>query len=359
MRAPHELEPFTPGGLPVHTRTLVVEVLRSALGGVRLEGVILDLRKLGFVPTGGELQAAGFIHHMQLALELDPASLRVERVETAQPTVAFEPSPTSGGDCCRDPAPRLQALVGEPLDAAFPQRLAGVFGGPLGCSHLLTLAQLMGSSAPHVLPDAQLDARAPGERIARRSLFLDGFEQPDGALEVAIQLSEFRLRPSAAVALPLDRLARQHEVRVLAGLDRELTTLVRLDAAERERDVETLDSAHWRSRREAVAPLEGGPALRGVAARVLAALGEDPANALLRDALLNLAPGVIQCLAAFSHRLVARFAGAVATPARLPRELSVGGYPDSCYMWRSDGPMAKARARAATLAAAPAEEAAG
>jgi hypothetical protein len=57
-----------------------------------------------------------------------------------------------------------------------------------------------------------------------------------------------------------------------------------------------------------------------------------------------LAPGVIQCLAAFSHRLVATFAGGSGRLASVPRELSVGGYPDSCYMWRSDGPMARARA---------------
>jgi hypothetical protein len=348
---PEDLEPFTPGGLPVHTRTLVVEAARAAGGRLRLDGVILDLRKVGFVPTGGELQSAGFIHHMKLGLELDPASRRIERVETEQPTVAFEPGPASGGDCCRDPAPRLQALVGETLGAGFPRRLAAVFGGPLGCSHLLTLAQLVGSSAAPALAHGRLDARAPGERIAKRSLFLDGFEQPDGALEVAIQLSEFGLRPAAEVTHPLERLARQHEVRVLARLDRELATLVRLDAAERERTIASLGDAPWHSRREAVAPLEGGPALRGLAARVLAALGDGPANGPLRDALLNLAPGVIQCLAAFSHRLIARFAGAASAPAQLPRELSVGGYPDSCWMWRSDGPMAQARARAAAALA--------
>ena len=346
MQTDGNLEPFTPGGLPLHTRTLVVEAFLAERGHVRLDGVILDLRKLGFVPTGGDLQSAGFIHHMKLGLELDPATRRIERLETAQPTVAFEPSAASGGDCCRDPAPRLQALVGEPLDAGFARRLARTFGGPLGCSHLLTLAQLVGASVPRFLADARLEARRPGERIAKRSLFLDGFEQPDGALEIAIQLSEFRLRPDVDVSLPLDRLARQHEVRVLARLDRELTTLVRIDAAERERDAESLAAAGWQSRRERVAALEGGPALRGLATRVLAALGDEPADGPLRDALLNLAPGVIQCLAAFSHRLVARFAGAAAPAAAIPRELSVGGYPDSCYMWRIDGPMTRARARA-------------
>jgi hypothetical protein len=58
---------------------------------------------------------------------------------------------------------------------------------------------------------------------------------------------------------------------------------------------------------------------------------------------LNLAPGVIQCLAALSDRLVAHFSGGRAGAGALPRELSVGGQPDSCWMWRSDGPLARAR----------------
>jgi len=345
MPAERSSDSCVPRGLPLHTRTLVVELFRAERDRLRAEGVILDLRKLGFVPTGGDLQTAGFIHHMQLRLELDAASTCVERLETAQPIVAFEPSPASGGDCCRDPAPRLQALVGHALDAGFARQLANAFGGPLGCSHLLTLARLVGSSVPGFLAaQPRLDEREPGERIAKRCLFLDGFERADGALEISIQLSDFELSPSRGVSLPLDRLARQHELRVLARLDRELTTLVSLDAIERLRDPEHLDATPWRSRRAALAPLEGGPALRGLGARVLETLGPGPAEARLRDALLNLAPGVIQCLAALSHRLVASFARGGPRPTRIPRELSVGGYPDSCYMWRSGGPMARARA---------------
>ena len=342
------LEPFVAGGHPLHTRTLTVEVFQGGPGRVRLEGVILDLRKCGFVPTGGELQTAGFIHHMQLALEVDVASARILDVSTHQPTVAFEPTPFSGGDSCRDPAPRLAALVGERLDAGFVRRLGAVFGGALGCSHLLTLAQLVGTSAARTLSfGLALEARAPGERIAKRSLFLDGFERREGGLEVALQLSEFVSRPEREVLHPLDRLARQHELRLLARLDREVSRIEALDASERERDGATLASATWHSRRDTVAALVGAPALRGLAPRVLTELGDDEANAPLRDALLNLAPGIIQCLAALSHRLVAQFSGGEVAAGQIPRELSVGGYPDSCYMWRSDGPLARARAQAA------------
>jgi len=334
-------------GLPLHTRTLVVEAFAAGPQRLHLAGVILDLRKCGFVPTGGDLQTAGFIHHMQLAFEVDAASARLERLDVAQPTVAFEPSAASGGDSCRDPAPRLQALVGERLDGGFVRRLGAVFGGPLGCSHLLTLAQLMGASAPRILAgEPQLDARAPHERVAKRALFLDGFERDDGALEIALQLSEFVTRPQRDVSWPVERLARQHEVRAYARLDAGVTTLEALTAVERERGPATLASAPWRSREDALRPLVGGPALRGLAPRVLAALGDGAADAPLRDALLNLAPGTIQCLAALSHRLVTQLAGRRPAGGAIPRELSVGGYPDSCYMWRGDGALARSRAQA-------------
>jgi hypothetical protein len=333
-------EAFVASGHPLHTRTLSVEAFRTSDSGLRLEGVILDLRKCGFVPTGGELQTAGFIHHMQLALALDPSG-RIERVETAQPVVAFEATPETGGDSCRDPAPRLHALVGERVDAGFVRRLGAVFGGPLGCSHLLTLAQWMAAGAPRWL--AAPGAHAPGERAAKRVLFLDGFERPEGGVDVAIQQSEFVMRPRAEVRFPLDRLARQHELRVLARLDAGLGRIEAIDAAERDRSAETLASAAWRSRADAVAPLAGGPALRGLAARVLAL---DGAEAPLQEALLNLAPGVIQCFAALAHRIVGKLPGGRPAGGALPRELSVGGFPDSCFMWRRDGKLGGTRAAA-------------
>jgi hypothetical protein len=330
-------EAFVASGHPLHTRTLAVEALRSGASGLRLEGVILDLRKCGFVPTGGELQTAGFIHHMQLTLELD-AEARIERVAVAQPVVAFEATRETGGESCRDPAPRLHALAGERIDAGFVRRLGAVFGGPLGCSHLLTLAQWMAAGAPRLL--AAAGAHAPGERTGKHVLFLDGFERPEGGIEVAIQQSEFALRPQAEVGYPLERLALQREVRVHATLDAGLGRIEAIDANERERSAETFAAAAWRSRAGAVAPLAGGPALRGLAPRVLAL---EEAEGPLRDALLSLAPGVIQCFAALAHRMVARLPGGRAPGGALPPELSVGGFPDSCFMWRQGGGLGRTR----------------
>jgi len=334
-----------PTGLPLHTRSLGVEAFAEPPGRVRFAGAIVDQRKVGFVPTGGDLQTAGTIHHMQLELELDLATREILRLDASQPTVAYEPSPATRGESCRDPVPRLQALVGQPIDRAFPKRLATVFGGPLGCSHLLTLAQLMGASAHRVLTDDPLRDRARGERIAKRALFLDGFERAEGALDVVIQLSEFRLCPDVRAESPLDRLASQHEVQVFATLEPSLSALARLDARERERSPDALD-ADWIPRSAEVAPLEGAPALGGLAPRVLRLFGERDEDAPLRDALLNLAPGIIQCLAAFSQRLLTAFRRD-RNPRPIPRELSVGGFPDSCYVWRAGGPMTLARAAVA------------
>ncbi len=343
---------FAPTGLPLHTRTLALDVFQEDPSSLRADGTILDLRKCGFVPTGGELQTAGFVHHMHWRAWLDDPSGRITRLEIAQPVVAMERSAATGGECCRDPAPRLQELVGSAFDAGFAKRLAALFGGPLGCSHLLTLGQALGALLPRVLADPAREPaqRAPGERIAKLSLILDGFERGDGVVEIAIQASEYRLAPQADVRALLDRLGCARELRVLGEVRLRDMQLLALSAAARERDAATLASASWRDLDAIVAPLAGESALRGMAGRIRARIEALPASderALLGEALLNFAPGLIQCMPALSHRLGGMFARAAAPLAALPTAaasaatgevnsmLTSGGMADSCYMWRT------------------------
>src|SRR5207249_985813 len=166
-----------------------------------------------------------------------------------QPTVAFEPSATTGGESCRDPIGRVVALAGATLDATFNRRLTGIIGGPLGCSHILTLARLLGSTVAWAL---QCDRATPGAvRQAGERLF----------------------------GLPL------------------------------------------------------GP---GSSAELLRRLDVVPPRPPVRDALLMLAPTLVQCLAALADRLLS-LAGA-------NRSLTgLGGLPDSCYMWRRDGALGRSR----------------
>jgi hypothetical protein len=74
-------------------------------------------------------------------------------------------------------------------------------------------------------------------------------------------------------------------------------------------------------------------------------------RALLRDALLQLAPGYIQALAAITDRWFARAQADGATHATDkdatdgPPIGAIGGMVNSCHMWREEGPLIAERER--------------
>ncbi|MAE94659.1 MAG: hypothetical protein CL910_08370 [Deltaproteobacteria bacterium] len=341
-------------GQPLHTRTLVIDVLREDAQTVRAEGQILDLRKCAFVPTGGDLQTAGFIHQMKITTWCHPEERVIQRLETAQPHIAYDPHESTAGECCRDPAPRLQQLVGTRFDRGFAKRLSQAFGGPLGCSHLLTLGQLMGHAIPPGLDretgiaPGGLAVRQDGERLFKRTLVVDGCADGEDRLEVGVQQAEFHMRPRIEVSSLLERLAHQHEVHVHGRVDLGPLVFTAIDAAERIRTGETLFEEAWSERSAEVSSLVGFSALRGLSGELFRLLGADADRAMLLDALLNVAPGLIQCLAATSGRWMARMAEAMRRGSARPvlaeaGGMASGGFPDSCFMWRSEGPLQKAR----------------
>jgi hypothetical protein len=337
-------------GHPLHTRSLTVVVTQLSNGRWHARGDVVDLRKCSFVPMNSGLQPAGIIHQMTIEVTLDAQSRGLESIETDQPFVAIEPSESSGGECCRDPAPRLQALVGEKLDADFPRRLSTAFGGPRGCSHLLTLFQLMATALPKALDlEATLAAesgiaRKGGERIFHRAGFIDGHEIDAARVGVGIQLADFLTAPAAAVASPLDRLALQSDARAYAVISRESLTLESLKTGTRERSGRNLGAARWQDRDAALSELVGAPIMGGLAGRLFSLLGSAPGDRLLLDALLQLAPGYIQIMATMMEKWLL----GEASPLRVvedgePSMASVGGTPDSCYMWRTGGPLTATR----------------
>jgi hypothetical protein len=329
--------------------SLVVSQRAGARWSAR--GDVLDLRKVGFVPMTSDIQPAGIIHQMSIDLGIDSASGEIERIEVEQPVVAIEPSPVSRGECCRDPADRLQALAGERIDAAFPKRLSGAFGGPLGCSHLLTLFQAMAAgiararSLEKEFGERHGASRGEGERLFRRAVFVDGFEAADHSLTLALQQSDFHTRPDALCREPLDRLAGEWDVRAFARVEGPAMSLAQLELSERSRDGANVGSASWSDRSERLGALEGVPILPGLARRLFALLGDSEGDALLLDAMLQLAPAHVQVLAAVMDRWYAErgdaseASGKAARPADVPEVGSIGGMPDSCYMWRRDGPL--------------------
>jgi hypothetical protein len=324
-------------GAPAHTRTLVVEIEQAAPQHARARGTILDLRKRGLVPMASDLQTAGVIHDMRVeaALTLDPP--RIETLQARQPSVAFEPSAATDGESCRDPAGRLASLAGAPLDGDATRRLGDVYGGPLGCSHVLTLAQLLLSTARRALAlEARRGggpARPEGQRIFHRSLSIDGIAD-DARLHLVFQLADVHCTASVPGPQtdPLDRLASRLEVRAQAELELGSMKLLGVRCAERAGDRDTY-YGEWRDRSERVADLAGRGAFGGLAPLLFERLGGDEADRPLLDTLLNLSPALIQCVPAVMERWHRSTDGA------RPAMMAGNGMADSCYMWRRDGAM--------------------
>jgi len=133
----------------------------------------------------------------------------------------------------------------------------------------------------------------------------------------------------------MDRFAREHEVRALAGVDLGRYALGQVRVGERRRDAGTLD-APWIDRADAGDAASGLSLARGVSAALRERLGGRPDDAPLLDGLLMLAPALIQVFAAMSD----------AWPAQAQRDrwlLGMGGRPDSCFMWRRGGALEGAR----------------
>ena len=326
-------------GHPLHTRLLSLTLSQRSDGRLDAFGEIVDLRKRGFVPVAGELQTSGIVHQMQLRAVVDPASARLEALSAAQPAVAFEPSALTQGECCRDPIGRIQALVGSPLDAGSAKRWLAEAGGPRGCSHVLTLGQLLSSTVAWALErdrEARPGPRRPGERIFRRDLVIDGCAVEGTDVELSLQLTDLLFAPSPALARPIDRLALQLEIRALALVAMQDMTLTHVAASERRRTHADLAHASWRDHAAALAPLAGLKLASGVGGALVRRFGGDPDARPLLDVLLNLTPGLFQCMAAFSDRWAVAALGNASA-------IGMGGIPDSCFMWRRGGALDLAR----------------
>jgi hypothetical protein len=324
-----------------------IELSNAGDGTLQVWGQVIDLRKASFVPMVDELHTAGLIHDMTLDLGVDPTTREILELRVGQRRVAVPASAKTGGQSCRDVQPRLQELVGYAFDVEFRAVLQQVFGGPRGCTHLLTLLHLMASGLPPALDfEAGQGARQPGELIFRRSVFVDGHEPAEGRLHLAVQLMDFHSAPLESAQTGLELLAAQHEARVLADVDLSNLQVLQMAAIERDRSYENLGEAVWRDEAKKVLGLVGRPIMPGFGKEVRRQLGGNPDSRQLRDALVQIAPGFVQCTPALADRVIQRAARARAssTPAEqvgaaMPSFMASGGGVNACYMWREDSPL--------------------
>jgi len=330
-------------GHPIHTRALAVSLAQRADGKLDVHGYVLDLRKRGFVPLAGDLQGSGIIHHMTLKGIVDPDALVLETIAAQQLSVAFEPSAVTEGEQCRDPIAAVEALAGRSLDAGFSRRVSQALGGPRGCSHILTLAHLLGSSAAWALerdralhPEAR--ERPVGQRVFRRDLIIGGYEAPEGngTILLAIQLADLHFAPTPPVARPMERFAADREIRGHLTIEFPTFALRSATLAERTRTAADFEQGQWSELADTVADLAGLHFGYGVSGELLRRFGERMSDRPLLDTLLMAGPALIQCAGAMSDSWPAAFRASDSL-------VGVGALADSCYMWRTGGALARAR----------------
>lgn len=327
--------PLSAAGTPLHTRSLSVTVAETEAGGpqVAFAAYLLDLRKRGFAPVGGDLQTTGIIHHMRLDGRLERDSARVASIEAQMPAVAFEASAATRGESCRDQIGRVGELAGLAADRSWAAGLTGPIGGTRGCSHILTLAHLLGPTARWALAEevrlhGGRPARRAGERLFRRDVTVDGFEAAPGELVFTLMFNDLHLAPAPALAAPMDRFAAQREIVARATLGMHDLALSSFSLRERLRLRDDFSTAAWVERDADVAPLIGTSLRAGITGRILALFADGERDAPLREALLQLAPALIQCFAALD--IWTYFANDSAAA-------QTGGQPDACWMWRRGG----------------------
>ncbi|MDG2307239.1 MAG: DUF2889 domain-containing protein [Candidatus Binatia bacterium] len=328
---------FSARGIPIHTRSLSTTLREGAGGAVAFDGYVLDLRKRGAVPVGGYIQGPGIIHHMQLSGTVDRTVPAYREIEAQMPSVAFEASPGTGGESCRDRIGNVAGLIGLPLGDGYPRAIGREIGGVLGCSHILTLAQLLG---PTIVWGLERDAeraggsgRPSGERFFRRDVTVDGYVDGD-ELRLLAQLNDLHLRPEAECEQTTDRLAEQVEVRVQATLSLAGMAVSGVLVEERRRTLADLETAPWRPRPERAALLDGGSFARGISGHILRGFGPGGNDRPVLDTFLMLAPATIQCLASYRDTWT-KLGGSKLAES--------GGHADSCYMWRERGALQKRR----------------
>lgn len=315
-------------GHPLHSRALSIVVGGEADGAWTVRGDLVDVRKRGFTPVGTEVQGAGIIHQMGLEARVDPARRVIETLAARQPVVAFEASAATLGESCRDVVGGLAHLCGMRLDDAA--RLRAAMGGAAGCSHLLAVAQLLCATLGDCAPLPAVPAAAVHRQLLRRDLLIDGSEQADGRLAIAIQLSDLYTAPAAAGERAMARFRRHDELRLSLLLDGWPATIVDADGGERSRGASAFADAPWRQ--PDLAPLRGLGLGKGAAQALIEAAG---AETRLRAALLQLGGALIQCRASFPDKWL-NGAAAAGHPGLI-------AIPDSCYMWRRGGALERVR----------------
>ncbi len=117
----------------IHDREYRVRAFRLSADRIVLQGAVRDQKPPGLY-LGGDPDPLS-VHHMQLAIEIAFPSLEIVEV-----TTAFETHPH---DQCPGITEKYDGLIGLSIARGFTKKVAALFGGPRGCTHVTALLYAM------------------------------------------------------------------------------------------------------------------------------------------------------------------------------------------------------------------------
>lgn len=329
----------------LHERTLAIETrpIDDALLAVHAE--LRDVRKVEMPAYLGVSHPAGVVHHMMLDLELDRA-LVIVAADARMETAPFTASEQTRGEGCRDILPSYRHLVGTKLDADYAANVFGAVGGPLGCFHILSLAQCV-----------PLAVRAATARLCGGALAM-----PRGSEDaVADSCAEWRAGgPHWSAVRATDGsgfAAFRREMRVTARVDDRLRLGMTAELADRTSGSTPLIAAltFWlqvpgftileSGATLSGTPFDGCPATaatarslqglsvtKGFTAAALERIGGRTGCAHLAALVIALTPVIPQASGALAGFLKL-------SPEQKLRNRAANPQVDSCHMWRAEGPL--------------------
>ena len=294
----------------IHVRTIEIDVEAERDGRREARGRICDRRHQGHTYTGSHVIGPGIVHDMSACLTIDMGKGTIASATSAMKRAAFDGSPETRFESCRDILPNVEQIAGARLDEDLAGAIRRTIGRERGCYHLTNLWLAIASLVSRI-GAGSIDPAA----TLRRSLEFTAREGENGRVRFTGHLADIGQ-------------GAPRQTRLGFELDPRHYLLEEVDAAA---------SPDLRPLPAAAVALEGVSLTTGFARAAVERLGAIPDAREILDLALGLNAVVTQAMLLTETPAVATAQGpSTHEPTRHEPASRAAG---TCYMWRAGGPV--------------------